>query len=57
MPWPEYNPTTEEIIAAFRLYVLEEAKKYEPEFPNELYIEWHRLYDLRGARARKALAV
>jgi hypothetical protein len=41
-----YNPTTEEIIAAFKLYVLEEAKKYEPEFPSELYMEWHRLYDL-----------
>src|SRR5262245_42647879 len=32
-----YNPTAEEVIAAFKLYVLEEAKKYEPEFPNELY--------------------
>jgi hypothetical protein len=41
-----YNPSTEEVIAAFKLYVLEEAKKYEPEFPNELYEEWHRLYNL-----------
>jgi len=41
-----YNPTTEEVIAAFKLYVLEEAKKYEPEFPNELYLQWHRLYAL-----------
>jgi P63C domain-containing protein len=41
-----YNPTTEEVIEAFRLYVLEEAKKYEPEFPNELYLQWHRLYEL-----------
>jgi hypothetical protein len=41
-----YNPTTEEVIAAFKLYVLEEAKKYEPEFPNELYMQWHRLYHL-----------
>ena len=41
-----YNPTTEEVIAAFKLYVLEEAKKYEPEFPPELYIQWYRLYDL-----------
>lgn len=24
----------------------EEAKKYEPEFPNELYREWYRLYDI-----------
>jgi len=41
-----YNPTTEEVIAAFKLYIREEAKKYEPEFPNELYMQWHRLYDL-----------
>ncbi len=41
-----YNPTTEEVINAFKLYVLEEAKKYEPEFPNELYLQWHRLYQL-----------
>jgi hypothetical protein len=41
-----YNPTTEKVIAAFKLYVAEEARKYEPEFPNELYVELHRLYDL-----------
>ena len=41
-----YSPTTEEVVAAFKLYVAEEARKYEPEFPNELYVEWHRLYDL-----------
>ncbi len=33
-----YNPTAEEVITAFKLYVQEEAKKYEPEFPNELYM-------------------
>lgn len=41
-----YSPSTDEVIAAFKLYVLEEAKKYEPEFPNELYFQWHRLYGL-----------
>lgn len=41
-----YSPSTEEVIAAFKLYVQEEAKKYEPEFPNELYMQWHRLYDI-----------
>jgi hypothetical protein len=41
-----YNPTAQEVIEAFKLYVLEEAKKYEPEFPNELYAEWYRLYNL-----------
>ena len=24
----------------------EEARKYEPEFPNELYMQWYRLYDI-----------
>jgi P63C domain len=41
-----YNPTVEEVIAAFKAYVLEEAKKYEPEFPSELYMHWHRLYNI-----------
>lgn len=41
-----YHPSTEEVIAAFKLYIQEEARKYEPEFPNELYINWHRLYDI-----------
>jgi P63C domain len=41
-----YNPTADEVISAFKLYVQEEARKYEPEFPNELYMHWHRLYDL-----------
>jgi hypothetical protein len=41
-----YNPTAEEVIAAFKLYVQEEARKYEPEFPDELYAEWYRLYDI-----------
>jgi hypothetical protein len=41
-----YNPTAEEVIAAFKLYVREEAKKYEPEFPNELYEQWYRLYEI-----------
>jgi hypothetical protein len=41
-----YSPTTDEVIAAFKLFVQEEARKYESEFPSELYAEWHRLYDL-----------
>jgi hypothetical protein len=41
-----YNPTTAEVIAAFKLYIAEEARKYEAEFPSELYAQWHRLYDL-----------
>ena len=38
-----YRPEVEEVIAAFKLYVQEEARKYEQEFPNELYAEWQRL--------------
>lgn len=41
-----YNPTAEEVIAAFKHYVQEEARKYEPEFPNELYGQWYRLYKI-----------
>ncbi len=41
-----YSPSTEEVIAAFKHYVREEAKKYEQEFPNELYMQWHRLYKI-----------
>lgn len=41
-----YDQTREEIITAFKLYVQEEAKKYEKEFPQELYTEWHRLYEI-----------
>ncbi len=41
-----YNPTEQEVIEAFKVYVREEAKKYEREFPNELYLAWHKLYDI-----------
>lgn len=41
-----YDRTKDEIITAFKLYVQEEARKYEKEFPTELYAEWHRLYEI-----------
>lgn len=41
-----YSPAAEEVIQAFKLYVREEAKRYEQEFPNELYVAWHRLYQI-----------
>lgn len=41
-----YRPEIEEVISAFKHYVLEEAKKYEKEFPTELYAEWQRLYSI-----------
>lgn len=41
-----YDRTKEEIITAFKLFVQEEAQKYEREFPTELYEEWHRIYKI-----------
>jgi hypothetical protein len=41
-----YNRTAEEVISAFKMYVQEEARTYEREFPNELYIQWHRLFKI-----------
>lgn len=41
-----YRPEIEEVIQAFKMFVQEEAKKYEQEFPNELYLAWHRLYQI-----------
>lgn len=41
-----FNPTADQVIQAFKLYVQEEARKYEKEFPNELYAAWHKLYQI-----------
>lgn len=41
-----YNPTAAEVIQAFKAFVQEEAKKYEAEFPNELYEAWMKLYKI-----------
>ena len=41
-----YTPALEEVIDAFKRYITEEAKKYEKEFPRELYTEWQRLYHI-----------
>ncbi len=41
-----YNPTAQEVITAFKAYVQEEAKKYEKEFPPELYEQWYKLYEI-----------
>lgn len=41
-----YRPEVEEVIQAFKAFVQEEAKKYEREFPNELYMAWQRLYKI-----------
>jgi hypothetical protein len=42
-----YSATREEAVAAFKLYVQSEARDYEREFPNQLYKEWYRLYNLQ----------
>jgi hypothetical protein len=41
-----YDAAKEEVIAAFKLYVRQEAREYEKEFPNQLYEQWYRLYGL-----------
>lgn len=41
-----YDATKEEVVAAFKFFVQEEAREYEREFPNQLYEEWYRLYQL-----------
>jgi len=41
-----YEPAREEVILAFKFYVQQEAREYEKEFPDLLYREWYRLYEL-----------
>jgi len=41
-----YDRTKEDVIAAYKLYVIEEAREYEKEFTPELYDQWYRLYGL-----------
>jgi P63C domain len=41
-----YDATKEEVVAAFKFFVREEARDYEKEFPRQLYIEWYRLYQI-----------
>lgn len=48
-----YRPEIEETIQAFKAFVQAEAKKYESEFPTELYAEWARLYGHRPQRSWK----
>jgi hypothetical protein len=41
-----YDVTKAEVVAAFKFFVREEAREYEKEFPDQLYAEWYRLYQL-----------
>ena len=42
-----FDSTKEQFISAFKQFASEEAKKYEKEFPIELYEQWARLYKLQ----------
>lgn len=48
-----YDATREEVIKSFKLYVANEAREYEREFPEQLYNEWYRLYDLKPPKRNK----
>lgn len=41
-----YDATREEVIAAFKSYLAQEAREYEREFPPQLYENWYRLYQI-----------
>jgi hypothetical protein len=48
-----YDATRAEVIEAFKLFVREEAREYEKEFPDQLYAEWYRLYDIPKPKRNK----
>jgi len=48
-----FDATREHVVAAFKLFVREEAREYEKEFPDQLYAEWYRLYQLRKPERNK----
>jgi P63C domain len=41
-----FDRSRDEVVAAFKLFVAEEAREYEREFPPQLYDQWYRLYQL-----------
>lgn len=41
-----YDATREEVVSAFKLFIRDEAREYEKEFPDQLYRQWYRLYEL-----------
>jgi hypothetical protein len=48
-----FDATKEDVIAAFKLFVREEARDYEKEFPDQLYEEWYRLYEIARPERNK----
>lgn len=47
-----FDSTKDHFVKAFKQFVSDEAKKYEKEFPPELYVEWARIYDLKIPEGR-----
>lgn len=47
-----FDSSKDHLIQAFNRFVEEEAKKYEKEFPPELYVEWARIYQLKIPEGR-----
>lgn len=41
-----YSSTKAQVIAAFRQFVQEETSKWAKEFPDELYSQWQRIYEI-----------
>ena len=48
-----YDATREEVIRSFKTFVADTAREYEREFPNQLYDEWYRLYNLKPPKKNK----
>lgn len=41
-----YDASREAVVSAFKMFIREEAREYEKEFPDQLYRQWYRLYEL-----------
>jgi len=48
-----FDATRQEVVNAFKLFVREEAREYEKEFPDQLYQQWYRLYELPAPEKNK----
>jgi len=51
-----YDATREEVIRSFKAFVANTAREYEREFPELLYNEWYRLYELKPPKRNKPWA-
>ena len=48
-----FDATREQVVSAFKLFIREEAREYEKEFPDQLYQQWYRLYELPAPEKNK----